>query len=156
MFKSIQHLRADAEEWSENDVVPRDGEIALMRTACGSSRMKIGNGEDKFSELDTIMGFVRHTDGNTLTPVCGGDYRLGEKAALELVMPSAFDEDFYAMITFDSPSTPTTVTYPAGVLTFSGDSVDKGAFVPEAMTHYTLFIWYDGKMQCLVRGVTYE
>ena len=156
MSKSIQHLRADAAEWAQNDITPRDGELALMRTESGSYRIKIGNGETPFSGLDSVMGFVKHPDGETVTPTMGGDYRFGIMTALTINMPEKFDEDFYTMITFDSDESATVLTYPTGTVSFSGDSVEDGVFVPEAKMHYTVFIWYDGKMQCLVRGVGYE
>ena len=57
----VKHLRADEATWAEYDAVIEDGEIALMKTESGRYRMKIGNGELSFSELEMFGGEVFNT-----------------------------------------------------------------------------------------------
>ena len=54
MIKSIRHLRADESEWKGNDIIVPDGEIAIIKTRGGGIRLKVGDGEKKFSELSAI------------------------------------------------------------------------------------------------------
>lgn len=155
MSDIIQHLRADREGWAQNDIVPRDGELALLRTQDGGTLIKIGDGETPFSALSSLTGEVRSATEGALTLRHGEDIRLGAPTALTLSFPQAVREDYYGTVSFDSPAdTPTALSYPASPkIYFSGDDVLDGVFVPDAGKHYTLLFWYDGRMQGLARGV---
>ena len=152
MPNKVKHLRGTREQWQKNDPVIDEGEIALLLTESGRYRMKIGNGRDSFSALEMFGGEVYSGSGNTVLLKHCADVRFDKKASLTIAFPEIIDEDYYAMLTFVSPATPTTLTYPEGVISFSGTSLTEGKLVPEATLRYTLIFWYDGKMQCHVRS----
>lgn len=151
----LQLLRGSAAQWQEYDIVPADGEVALLRTAGGRTRIKIGNGTDPFSALCCQDGeVIKGMQGSQLTLRHGADHRLGTTETVMIQYPAVYDEDFFATVTFDSPSTPTSFSCPlTPALHVTGDAVTDGIFVPQASTHYTVLFWYDGGMQALVRGV---
>ena len=153
MPNKVKHLRGTLDEWRESDAVIDDGEIALAITESGRYRMKIGNGRDKFSELEMFGGEVYNYHGHTgvLMRHCA-DVRLGEVAEITITIPSVIDDDYYALLTFDSGAIATEMNYPLGIR-FTGDSVYNGNFIPEEEMHYTMIIWFDGELQCHVRGV---
>ncbi len=155
MSKIIQHLRADRAGWEQNDIVPMDGELALLRTEDGGTLIKIGDGEHPFSALDSLTGEVKSGSGDSHTLCHGEDLRFGALTALALSFPTLIREDYYATLSFDSPSdAPTALSYPAEPkIHFTGEDVLEGIFIPDAGKHYTVFLWYDGKMQGLVRGI---
>ena len=158
MANIIQHLRADREEWSQHDIIPADGEIALLKTEDGGTLVKIGDGDHRFSELDSLTGEVSNKSGEYLILRHGEEARYGLLPLLYMTFPQSIREDFYASVSFDSPSglVPTSLVYPATPkIYFSGDDVFEGIFVPAADKHYTLFFWYDGRFQCVVRGVAF-
>ena len=156
MSDIIQHLRADSDGWAQNDIVPRDGELALLRTHDGGTLIKIGDGKTPFSALSSLTGEVRSGTESALTLRHGDDTRFGALTALSLSFPEAVREDYYSTVCFDSPAdAPTALSYPASPsICFSGDDVLDGVFVPDTGKHYTLLFWYDGRMQGLARGVT--
>ena len=158
MSKIIQHLRADRAGWERHDIVPMDGEIALLRTEDGGTLIKIGDGEHPFSLLASLTGEVKHSIEDTHVLCHGEDLRLGTVSAFSLSLPDAIREDYYASLSFDSPSdAPTAFSYPeAPKIYFTGEDVLDGIFVPDVGKHYTLFLWYDGKMQGLARGVALD
>lgn len=125
------------------------GEESLS-SAIESIRYSLGEVDNKVSALGTLR--VKHTDSLRIIPEHNTSHRLGKRTELAITVPFEPREDFFCTITFESGATPTSLSY-SEVVSFSGDSVTGGAFVPEANTHYTLFMWYDGKMQCIVRGV---
>ena len=158
MSKIIQHLRADREGWALNDIVPMDGELALLRTEDGGTLIKIGDGMTPFSRLSSLTGEVKIGTGDTHLLSHGDDLRLGTAQTVLLSLPSVIREDYYASVSFDSPQdAPTALSYPENPkIYFSGDDVLEGVFVPDAGKHYTVFIFYDGKMQGLTRGIALE
>lgn len=158
MIKSIQHLRADRAGWEQNDIIPLDGEIALLRTEDGGTLIKIGDGEHPFSTLASLTGEVKNGSGDSHILCHGEDLRFGALPSFSLALPAVIREDYYASLTFDSPSdAPTALSYPAEPkIHFTGEDVAEGIFVPDAGKHYTVFLWYDGKMQGLVRGVVLD
>lgn len=153
MPNKVKHLRGSDEEWAANDVVVEDGEIALAKSSEGRYRIKIGNGENRFSELEMLGGEVIEKSTPSTTLHHCHDVRFGEVAKLTLIIPDTCEKDFYSVVTFDSGLTPTTLSYTKSRVTFTGHSVIGGQLVPEACTHYTAVFWYDGHMQCHVRGV---
>ena len=153
MPNKVKHLRGTDEEWAANDVVIDDGEIALSKGNTGRYRIKIGNGVSKFSELEMLGGEVIEPTGKSVRLGHCHDIRFGELPKLTLYFPSAYEKDFYCVLTFDSGTTPTTMAYVKSNVLFSGRSVVGGELVPEANVHYTAVFWYDGKLQCHVRGI---
>ena len=155
MSDRISHLRGTKEEWSESDRVVNDGELALFKTADGRYRVKIGDGKRAFSALPFTDGIISETEGSecSVTLATGLDVRAGALSLLTLALPEVIPEELYCSVTFDSGSEPTTLEYLFTEAHFSGDSVVDGVFIPEASTHYTLLFWYDGRLQCHVRGV---
>ena len=152
MPNKVKHLRGTLEEWRECDPVIDDGEIALALTDSGRYRMKIGNGYSPFSALEMFGGEVYYPSyDNPLMSHCA-DIRYGSMERLSIVMPDVLDDDYYSMLTFDSPEVATELTYPE-FITFTGESVAEGNFIPDENMHYTLVFWYDGRVQCHVRGV---
>ncbi len=158
MSKIIQHLRADREGWALHDIIPMDGELALLRTEDGGTLIKIGDGEHPFSALASLTGEVVKGAADTHLLRHGEDLRFDTLKALSLSLPDAIREDYYAALSFDSPSdTPTALSYPeAPRIYFTGDDVLEGIFIPDIGKHYTVFLWYDGKMQGLARGVALD
>ena len=154
MPNKVKHLRAPDAEWAENDIVLEDGEFGLAISESGRYRLKIGNGKDRFSELEMYGGEVKTSDAMAIELHHGHDFRLGTKSALRFLLPTVYDEDFYSVVTFDSPDRPTTLYYTRTSIIFSGNSVVGQEFVPESNIHYTAIFWYDGRLQCHVRGVS--
>lgn len=148
----IQHLRGTRGNWEENDLVIPDGELALLREG-NRTRIKVGDGVTPFTKLPFTDGAVKHlTEGGHVFLSTGDDVRLGACAQLTLNLPDTLDEDFYATVTFDSPSgTPTAFTS-AQRIVMTGDNTDEGEFIPVPACHYTVLVWYDGTLQGLVRG----
>ena len=155
MSKIIQHLRADRAGWERHDIVPLDGEIALLRTEDGATLLKIGDGEHPFSALASLTGEVKSGSGDAHILCHGEDLRFGTLAALSISLPTVIREDYYATLSFDSQGdAPTALSYPAvPKIHFTGEDALDGIFVPDGGKHYTVFLWYDGRMQGLVRGV---
>lgn len=152
MIKSIRHLRAAESEWLSNDVVIPDGEIVILKTRSGGTRLKVGNGKDKFSALPTLgTDAVKATDG-ALTLHHGKSYRLGTSQALTLTLPETIDEDYYSEVSFDSGADATELEI-IGKIRLSGDDVADEDLMPKPNTHYTVFVWYDGDIQGIVRGL---
>ncbi len=158
MASTIQHLRATRAVWAEHDIVPLDGELALLRTDDGGTLIKIGDGAHRFSELSSLTGEVAAGNGTNHLLRHGEDTRFFSVEALSLSFPAVIREDYYSTLSFDSPAeSPTALSYPEDPqIYFSGDDVMEGIFVPDGGKHYTLLFWYDGRMQGLARGVTVE
>ena len=152
MIKSIKHLRANEEEWKSNDIVIPDGEIAIIATKGGNSNIKIGNGNDKFSSLPSLFGCTVKDAEESLTILHGRSYRYGEIPVLNVSFPDVIDDDFYAEISFDSGVDATEFSV-EGKIRFSGDDVADEELMPKPNTHYNVFIWYDGSLQGVVRGI---
>ena len=156
MANTIQHLRAGRAVWEQHDIIPLDGELALLRTDDGGTLIKIGDGAHRFSELSSLTGEARSESGSTVLLRHGEDIRFPASEALSLSLPESIREDYYSILSFDSPiDSPTAFSYPEEPkIHFSGDDVMDGVFIPDGGKHYTLLFWYDGRMQGLSRGVT--
>ncbi|MBQ8720369.1 MAG: hypothetical protein IJY65_04990 [Clostridia bacterium] len=154
MAKIIQHLRGDTKSWQEHDVTVRDGELAVERTPGGNVKLKVGNGSTPYSELPYVDGLVKKSEEDVIVLGHSLDLRLGEKSTLEVKMPEVFDEDFFCMLTFDSGSTPTEFIVEDGKFVFTGGDVEGEIFIPQPMKHYTVMLWYDGRVQGCTRGVS--
>lgn len=153
MIKSIRHLRADENGWLANDAVIPDGEIAILKTAGGRVKVKIGNGVDKFSALPSLStDAVKESDADSLTLEHGKSYRLGTLQQLTLSIPQIIDEDYYSEVSFDSGTDATELEI-NGKIRLSGDDVADEELMPRANIHYTVFVWYDGEVQGIVRGL---
>ena len=158
MADVIRHLRGNSETWRNHDGIVRDGELALLMAEDGRYRVKIGDGKTRFSALPYIDGRILRQEGEScsVTLATGLDIRAGALSVLSLSLPDPIPEDLYCVISFDSANSPTTVEYLFEGALFSGDSVNDGVLAPEANTHYTLMLWYDGRLHCHSRGVAYE
>jgi len=154
MIKSIRHLRGNEADWAANDIVVPDGELAILYTGGGQTKLKVGDGVRRFSALPALIGNTSSIDADELTVEHGVTYRLGRRAALALRLPDAPDDDFFTEISFNSASYATEFEAEPKV-TFTGDGTADGDFTPETKRNYTLFIWYDGTYQGVVRGVPY-
>ena len=149
-------VRRDTENlWRAINPILRNGEIAVVQSPTGYHRLLIGNGSSAYSDLIPIGGGVKTITGEdvSLTPRHGADLRLGTLTSLAISLPDSYEEDYYAFFSFDSGVTPTAFSYTDGAILFTGDDVEDGVFVPLAGKHYSLFLWYDGMMQCIVRGM---
>ena len=47
----VQHRRGTTQEWKNSDVVLRDGEIGIEKSTDGYTRLKIGDGVSKYTQL---------------------------------------------------------------------------------------------------------
>lgn len=70
-------------------------------------------------------------------------FRAGEIATLELLIPSAIDDDFLCEVDFTSGATATAFTM-VDTVKWTGDDIIKGSLVPQANKRYNLLFWYDG------------
>ena len=156
MANTIQHLRATRAVWEAHDIIPKDGELALLRTDDGGALIKIGDGTHRFSELTSLTTEARSRSGEAHVLYHGEDTRFSAVSTLSLSLPATVREDYYSILSFDSPiGSPTALSYPEEPrIFFSGDDVIDGIFIPNEGKHYTLLFWYDGRMQGLARGVT--
>ena len=152
MIKSIRHLRGTESEWETYDGVIPDGEIAILKTHGGNSKIKIGNGSDKFSSLPSLTGDSVSTNEREITLLHGRSYRLGECEELSIAFPDNMDDDYYSELSFDS-GVDATDFFTDGRVRFTGDGVADEEFMPSPKTHYTVFVWYDGELQGIVRGL---
>ena len=153
MIKSVRHLRADESGWLANDTVIPDGEIAILKTKGGRMRLKVGNGKDKFSALPSLgTDAVKESVTGALVLRHGKSYRLGEMQSLTLSIPSVIDDDYYSEVSFDSGIDATELETLGGIR-LSGDDVADEELMPKTNTHYTVFVWYDGDVQGIVRGL---
>lgn len=159
MATTIKHARGRRSTWlSKNPVLP-DGVIALSMESGGYS-IVVGDGSTHFSELkgtrpNIINGYSDYVVEHTLSD--NEDVRLGETEDLFIKFPSNPKMDFTAMVTFFCGEYGTMFSYPSDTkILFSGADVENREFYPSAFTRYTLFFWYDGVMQCHVRGVYYD
>lgn len=156
MSHRIQHLRGDEAAWAENDIVPYEGELALLRTATGQMKVRIGDGVTPFSALRSLDGDIVNTEGGNLLLRNATEYRLGQPTLLDLSFPPDYGEDYYSMISFDTGDDGMSFSYPdIGVLLSGDDLTNDGVFTPGANRHYTILFWYDGHMEGIVRGVDY-
>lgn len=152
MIKSIRHLRGTDAEWQAHDTVIPDGEIAILKTKDGIPKIKIGNGSDAFSKLPALTGETVITHEGSVTLLHGRSYRLGERAELNISIPHSVDDDYYSEISFDSGDDSTEIRFNSRVR-LTGDNVADEELMPRPKTHYTIFIWYDGELQGIVRGL---
>jgi hypothetical protein len=58
------------------------------------------------------------------------------------------------MVTFDSGATPTEFIVEDGKFVFTGGDVENEIFVPQPEKHYTIMLWYDGRVEGCTRGVS--
>lgn len=159
MAVSVRHRRASEEEWLEHDPIIPDGEIALTKSSTGYN-IKVGDGQSKYSELTAVKPKISSYFGEeyilevNIEP--GSDTRLGCMEDLTVTINRTLPEDFYAILSFYSDEFVTMLTLPSDpYIYFTGTDVIEGVLVPQQFTHYTLFFWYDGGLQCNVRGHKY-
>lgn len=152
MIKSIRHLRGTKADWERHNAVIPDGEIAILKSADAPPKIKIGNGTDTFSSLSSITGDTVITNEREITLMHGKSYRLGECAALTLTVPSPVEDDYYSEVSFDSGDDATELLVNSKIR-LTGDGVCDEELLPRPKTHYTIFVWYDGELQGIVRGL---
>ena len=154
MIKSIRHLRGSSADWISNDIIVPDGELAIERQPHGLLKIKVGDGITRYSMLSSITGDTEKCENGIIRLKPSRRYRFGTASNITVSLPSAPDDDFYCEISFDSPSDQTEFTVEGGKIRMTGDGVADYEFIPDPMTHYTVFIWYDGEYQGVVRGVS--
>ncbi len=159
-MKIIQHRRGRAAEWNSADPIIPDGELALVKRSFGYD-IKVGDGVRKYSELGSISGDIYTDYDNYMIELVmrrGTDYRLGCVEELYLSFEGGSPgEDFYATVTFDCDEFGIAIILPDSLdVTFTGTDTYLGEFSPRNYTHYNLFFFWDGSLQCAVRGCSYE
>lgn len=83
----------------------------------------------------------------------GYDYRIGDADAVEWYFPETnIPSDLYAIMHFNSGATATTIMIDEDCV-LTGDDCKGGVFTPVANKKYSVFVWYDGTKQGVVRGV---
>lgn len=157
MTKSIRHLRGSETQWKNNDIIIPDGELAIMRTAGGGTKIKVGNGTDTFSALRSVDGdyvqFPLSATNQSFTLESNMIYHTPNVRTMTLTLPTSYDADFCCMICMDTRFY--TCDFSLDGVYFTGDDVVDGEFVPVAGKSYTLFIWYATSFQGVIRGVPY-
>ncbi len=109
---------------------------------------KIGRYDNSLSNYpETVF-----TSSGSLTLEKAKIYRMGDMRNLVITIPEDIDDEFYCEITFDSREDATDFNT-VGDIRFSGDDIADEMFYPKENTHYTVFLWYDGEMQGVVRGI---
>lgn len=158
MTKSIRHLRATESSWGSSDIVIPDGEIAIVKTSAGESRLKVGDGEKKFSELHTLGGdykkLTTSSSGHKFTLENNMVYHVPNVKSMTLTLPESYPLDFCCMVCMDTRRYQADFTLD-GVY-FTGDDTFDGEFMPAEGKRYTLFIWYATEFQGVVRGIPYD
>lgn len=156
MIKSIQYLTGTASEWTANDIVIPKGEPAILITANGRYKMKIGNGTSAFSALPFTDGeSIKHLNFSKNLEVKHGthNYASNPTSQLNIIIPKKPDDDFFATVSFKTGSNPPLVTVEGAEVYFTGDGTSAdGSFIPEINTYYSIFIWYEGRYEAVVRG----
>lgn len=98
----------------------------------------------------------RHIDESAVpfgTFETGYDYRIGDADAVEWYFPETdIPSDLYAIMHFNSGATATTIMIDEDCV-LTGDDCKGGVFTPVANKKYSVFVWYDGTKQGVVRGV---
>lgn len=83
----------------------------------------------------------------------GYDYRIGDADMLEWYFPETnIPSDFYAIMRFNSGTTATTILIDEDCV-LTGDDCKGGIFTPVANKKYSVFVWYDGTKQGVVRSI---
>ena len=155
MLKSIKHLTGSAIDWLTYDIVIPKGEIAIEIGTFGRVRMKIGNGTSAYSALPYVDGNYKRFS-NELTLRHGFSFRSeGQIQSLAVTLPLLPDPDFFCDFSFLSGADPTEFYFTSGNIYFTGDSTADGEFLPDANMRYTVFVWFDGRFEGVVRGIPY-
>ncbi len=79
-------------------------------------------------------------------------YRLGTLKELVISLPEELKNEYYSELSFDSGED-ATVFSTLSKIRLSGDDVADEELLPKDNTHYTIFLWYDGDVQGVVRGL---
>ncbi len=110
---------------------------------------------DKITEINEAVGNFPSTvitsNGN-LKMEKAKIYRLPEMKSIVVSLPAEIDDEYYSELSFDSGED-ATVFNTVTKIRFSGDDIADENFYPKDNTHYTIFLWYDGDMQGVVRGI---
>ncbi|MBR2342722.1 MAG: hypothetical protein IKA64_00540 [Clostridia bacterium] len=151
----MQQLRGTSDEWQQNDRVIPAGTIALLDDGDGRFSVKIGDGERAFSALPFLGSRVKSTSEVNILLERADDVRYGVMTEINVSFPDPIEEDYYATLCFDTNDEGTMLSVPEEVRC-AGSSCYSGYFYPDFNCHYTLVFWYDGAIQCTVRGVYHE
>lgn len=139
--------------WEANDNVITKGRIVFLEKADGRFQLRVGDGTTHFTDLPAIGEF--RVDPEALpfgTLESGYDYRIGNAEGVEYFFPETIPDDFHALVSFNSGAE-ATVLYTDDDCVFTGDDCSKGIFTPISNKKYTVFFWYDGTKQAIVRGI---
>lgn len=127
-------------------------------TTLSNTIFTAGSVVKKVNESGDEIGVVqfRHIEEAAVpfgTLESGYDYRIGDADMLEWYFPETnIPSDFYAIMRFNSGATATTVLIDEDCV-LTGDDCKGGIFTPVANKKYSVFVWYDGTKQGVVRGV---
>ena len=152
---TVKHRRAALATWEAIDPIIPDGELALTKKTTGVEIM-VGDGSSRYSELLPING--RRTLNyalNVSTNLEDGDeVHCGYPDSIEIELNPRGSDFFTALISFSTGDycIPITISYDGDIF-FTGNDIFDGYFEPDIYKHYTVLFWYDGIMNCHVRGV---
>ena len=108
---------------------------------------------EKINKLSTISLETVISSSSEIVMEHAKIYRLGEMGSLTLSTPKTVHNEYFSELSFDS-GTSATLFSSKSEIRFTGDDVSGGIFIPEPNTHYTVFVWYEGVYQGVVRGLS--
>jgi hypothetical protein len=152
---TVKHRRATPEGWDAIDPVIPDGELALTKKSSGVE-IRVGDGSTVYSELLPINGRrILNLDTHPSIFLEDGDEVHCRYVESMEIYPHIRNGFFSATVSFDTAvgSYVDAIIHYTEKILFTGDDIEEEYFSPAEGTHYTLHIWYDGKMNCDVRGV---
>jgi len=125
----------------------------LLATDANGDIVETTLNPDDVQEKATIQ-VLQATDSITLAD--NTLYQGGTQTSLTIALPSSATVGFISQITFQSGSTPTTITSPVSGLVWNprGEDIVSGVFTPVANKTYTVMVIYDGvQFVALTEGV---
>ncbi len=143
-------------EISENiDAIDTRMSAAESTSATLSERMAALESEGSSGGGITLDVWDPNIFEATVTLNHNKEIRIGCVWLLDVYLPETIPEDYFCILSFTTDLyDPTGMSWPIDRnIVFSGNHTEDGEFYPEIAFHYTMFFWYDGELQCNVRGV---
>ncbi len=159
MSISIQHLRGSESDWSSHNIVVPDGEIMLVKVG-NFYKVKVGNGISTAGVLP-FLGVTQKTVNSfsgRFTLQNNYNYIFSEYPSnFNLALPTASGSnyEFRAAISFVTGDDEINFDLDESVY-YTGDHTDEGYFTPECGYRYSIFFFWDGTYQAIVRAVPNE
>ena len=114
-YDIIQHLHGTAQQWAEHDIVIPDSELAIEIFNDGTRKVKIGNGVNKWSELNYSFIPVDpgiYNDWNEMWDiVCDGTKSIYTFTTDSQGRPFSYSEVYYEIICPGAAQTTTSNIY---------------------------------------------